>query len=87
MDFDAMAGHYFEDLDFLFNPEFYNPLSAEEKERFSFSEGLFGVINKMMRLNVMRMDISRFCSSVFVSTISITPFPVSLPRPDLQYAP
>jgi len=48
MDFDAIANHYFEDLDFLFNPEFYNPLSAEEKERFSFSEGLFGVINKMM---------------------------------------
>jgi hypothetical protein len=47
MDFDAMADHYFEDLDFLFNPEFYNHLSAEEKERFAFSEGLFGVINKM----------------------------------------
>jgi len=48
MDLDAIADHYFADLDFLFNPEFYNPLSAEEKERFAFSEGLFGVINKMM---------------------------------------
>ncbi|HOY65096.1 MAG TPA: hypothetical protein PLK80_12205 [bacterium] len=48
MDFDAMADYYFGDLDFLFNPEFYNHLSAEEKERFAFSEGLFGVINKMI---------------------------------------
>ncbi len=47
MNFDAMVDFYFEDLDFLFNPEFYNHLSAEEKERFAFSEGLFGVINKM----------------------------------------
>lgn len=47
MDFDAMADHYFGDLDFLFQPEAYNHLSAEEKERFAFSEGLFGVINKM----------------------------------------
>lgn len=47
IDFDAVADIYFWDTDFLVEAEAFNAMDAETKRQMQFSDGTFGVVNRM----------------------------------------